>query len=62
MTAAATSLRDVRFGRRDVTMYPPRLTDKLDGEGAVLKNRAALMVDLYSLHPSARVISIQKGV
>ena len=39
------------------------VTDKGSlNQGAVLKNRAALVVDLYSPRPSARVISIQKGV
>jgi feruloyl-CoA synthase len=38
------------------------ITDKGSiNQGAVLKNRAALVLDLYSPRPSARVISIQKG-
>ena len=56
-----------RIARAIVMPEPPaidahELTDKGSiNQGAVLKNRAALVVDLYSPRPSARVISIQKG-
>ena len=57
-----------RIARAILMPEPPAIdahevTDKGSiNQGAVLKNRAALVVDLYSPRPSARVISIQKGV
>ena len=61
-----------RIARAILMPEPPaidahEITDKGSiNQGAVLKNRAALVVDLYSPRPSARVISIrtaiQKGV
>lgn len=56
-----------RIARAILMPEPPAIdahevTDKGSiNQGAVLKNRAALVVDLYSPRPSARVISIQKG-
>lgn len=57
-----------RIARAILMPEPPAIdahevTDKGSiNQGAVLKNRAALVVDLYSPRPSARVISIQKGI
>ncbi|MCU1339777.1 MAG: feruloyl-CoA synthase, partial [Bryobacterales bacterium] len=57
-----------RIARAILMSEPPAIdahevTDKGSiNQGAVLKNRAALVLDLYSPRPSARVISIQKGV
>jgi feruloyl-CoA synthase len=57
-----------RIARAILMAEPPAIdahevTDKGSiNQGAVLKNRAALVLDLYSPRPSARVISIQKGV
>jgi len=57
-----------RIARAILMPEPPAIdahevTDKGSiNQGAVLKNRAALVLDLYSPRPSARVISIQKGV
>jgi feruloyl-CoA synthase len=56
-----------RIARAILMSEPPAIdahevTDKGSiNQGAVLKNRAALVLDLYSPRPSARVISIQKG-
>ncbi len=56
-----------RIARAILMAEPPAIdahevTDKGSiNQGAVLKNRAALVLDLYSPRPSARVISIQKG-
>jgi feruloyl-CoA synthase len=56
-----------RIARAILMPEPPAIdahevTDKGSiNQGAVLKNRAALVLDLYSPRPSARVISIQKG-
>jgi feruloyl-CoA synthase len=56
-----------RIARAILMPEPPAIdahevTDKGSiNQGAVLKNRAVLVVDLYSPRPSARVISIQKG-
>jgi feruloyl-CoA synthase len=57
-----------RIARAILMPEPPAIdahevTDKGSiNQSAVLKNRAALVLDLYSPRPSARVISIQKGV
>ena len=57
-----------RIARAILMAEPPSIdahevTDKGSiNQGAVLKNRGALVLDLYSPRPSARVISIQKGV
>jgi feruloyl-CoA synthase len=56
-----------RIARAILMAEPPSIdahevTDKGSiNQGAVLKNRGALVLDLYSPRPSARVISIQKG-
>jgi len=70
--AAEATGSSTRIARAIVMPEPPAIdaqevTDKGSiNQGAVLKNRAALVVDLYSPRPSARVISIrtaiQKGV
>jgi feruloyl-CoA synthase len=57
-----------RIARAILMPEPPAIdahevTDKGSiNQGAVLKNRAALVLDLYSPRPSARVISIQTGI
>jgi feruloyl-CoA synthase len=57
-----------RIARAILMSEPPAIdahevTDKGSiNQGAVLKNRGALVLDLYSPRPSARVISMQKGV
>jgi feruloyl-CoA synthase len=66
--AAEATGSSQRIARAILMPEPPSIdahevTDKGSlNQGAVLKNRAALVVDLYSPRPSARVISIQKGV
>jgi len=57
-----------RIARAILMPEPPAIdthevTDKGSiNQGAVLKNRAALVLDLYSPRPSARVISIQSSI
>jgi feruloyl-CoA synthase len=57
-----------RIARAILMAEPPAIdahevTDKGSiNQGAVLKNRAALVLDLYSPRPSARVISIQTAI
>jgi len=57
-----------RIARAILMPEPPAIdahevTDKGSiNQGAVLKNRAALVLDLYSPRPSARVISIQTAI
>jgi len=66
--AAEATGSSSRIARAILMPEPPAIdahevTDKGSiNQGAVLKNRAALVLDLYSPRPSARVISIQKGV
>jgi len=66
--AAESTGSSNRIARAILMPEPPAIdahevTDKGSiNQGAVLKNRAALVLDLYSPRPSARVISIQKGV
>ena len=63
--AAASTGSSNRIARAILMSEPPaidahEITDKGSiNQGAVLKNRAALVLDLYSPRPSARVISIQ---
>jgi len=65
--AAESTGSSNRIARAILMPEPPAIdahevTDKGSiNQGAVLKNRAALVLDLYSPRPSARVISIQKG-
>jgi feruloyl-CoA synthase len=64
--AAESTGSSNRIARAILMPEPPSIdahevTDKGSiNQGAVLKNRAALVLDLYSPRPSARVISIQK--
>jgi feruloyl-CoA synthase len=66
--AAEATGSSSRIARAILMPEPPAIdahevTDKGSiNQGAVLKNRAALVLDLYSPRPSARVISIQKGI
>jgi len=66
--AAEATGSSQRIARAILMAEPPSIdahevTDKGSlNQGAVLKNRGALVLDLYSPRPSARVISIQKGV
>ncbi|MBZ5633390.1 MAG: feruloyl-CoA synthase [Acidobacteriia bacterium] len=65
--AAESTGSSNRIARAILMPEPPSIdahevTDKGSlNQGAVLKNRGALVLDLYSPRPSARVISIQKG-
>jgi feruloyl-CoA synthase len=66
--AAEATGSSQRIARAMLMTEPPSIdthevTDKGSiNQGAVLKNRGALVLDMYSPRPSARVISIQKGV
>jgi feruloyl-CoA synthase len=66
--AAGATGSSSRIARAILMPEPPAIdahevTDKGSlNQAAVLKNRGALVLDLYSPRPSARVISIQKGV
>jgi len=66
--AAEATGSSSRIARAILMPEPPAIdvhevTDKGSiNQGAVLKNRAALVVDLYSPRPSARVISIQTSI
>ena len=61
--SAGSGTFDHTHGTEPPSIDAHEVTDKGSlNQGAVLKNRAALVVDLYSPRPSARVISIQKGV
>jgi feruloyl-CoA synthase len=66
--AAEATGSSSRIARAILMPEPPAIdahevTDKGSiNQGAVLKNRAALVLDLYSPRPSARVISIQTGI
>ena len=66
--AAEATGSSSRIARAILMPEPPAIdahevTDKGSiNQGAVLKNRAALVLDLYSPRPSARVISIQTAI
>jgi feruloyl-CoA synthase len=66
--AAESTGSSSRVARAILMPEPPAIdahevTDKGSiNQGAVLKNRAALVLDLYSPRPSARVISIQTSI
>ena len=66
--AAEATGSSSRIARAILMAEPPAIdahevTDKGSiNQGAVLKNRAALVLDLYSPRPSARVISIQTSI
>ncbi|HEY2842978.1 MAG TPA: feruloyl-CoA synthase, partial [Bryobacteraceae bacterium] len=66
--AAEATGSSQRIARAILLAEPPlidahEVTDKGSiNQGAVLKNRAALVLDLYSPRPSARVISIQTDI